>query len=105
MGETVTREQIGAFRRDGAIALRGILGADEVATLARGVERNLADLSPLAINATRPGEPGAFVEDFRNWQRIPEYGAAIRESGRAWRRPPKRARRSTIRCSRSSRRP
>jgi ectoine hydroxylase-related dioxygenase (phytanoyl-CoA dioxygenase family) len=83
MGETVTREQIGAFRRDGAVALRGILGADEVATLARGVERNLADLSPLAINATRPGEPGAFVEDFRNWRRIPEYGAVIRESGLA----------------------
>ena len=72
-----------AFRRDGAVLLRGVLTPTEVATLEAGVERNLADLSPLGMNATRPGEPGAFVEDFRNWQRIPEYERVIRESARA----------------------
>jgi hypothetical protein len=76
----VTEEQVGAYQRDGVVVLRGILGHDEVATLERGVERNLADLSPLGMNATRPGEPGAFVEDFRNWQRIPEYAEVIRGS-------------------------
>ena len=70
---SVTEEQVRAFQRDGVAVLRGILTGAEVATLERGVERNLADLSPLGMNATRPGEPGAFVEDFRNWQRIPEY--------------------------------
>jgi ectoine hydroxylase-related dioxygenase (phytanoyl-CoA dioxygenase family) len=68
------------FRRDGAVLLPGLLDEDEVATLARGVERNLADLGPLGMNATRPGDPGAFVEDFRNWDRIPEYEQVIRES-------------------------
>ncbi len=68
------------FRRDGVVVLRDLLGVDELEVLARGVERNLADLSPLALNATRPGEPGAFIEDFRNWQRIPEYEQVIRES-------------------------
>jgi ectoine hydroxylase-related dioxygenase (phytanoyl-CoA dioxygenase family) len=60
--------------------IRDLLDAVELATLARGVERNLADLGPLALNATRPGEPGAFIEDFRNWQRIPEYEQVIRDS-------------------------
>jgi ectoine hydroxylase-related dioxygenase (phytanoyl-CoA dioxygenase family) len=77
---SVTEEQVRAFQRDGVAVLRGILTGAEVATLERGVERNLADLSPLGMNATRPGEPGAFVEDFRNWQRIPEYAEAIRAS-------------------------
>ena len=35
------------------------------------------------MNATKPGEPGAFVEDFRNWQRIPEYEQVFRESALA----------------------
>ena len=32
------------------------------------------------MNATKPGEPGAFIEDFRNWQRIGEYEEVIRGS-------------------------
>jgi ectoine hydroxylase-related dioxygenase (phytanoyl-CoA dioxygenase family) len=35
------------------------------------------------MNATAPGAPGAFVEDFRNWQRIDEYEQVIRESALA----------------------
>jgi ectoine hydroxylase-related dioxygenase (phytanoyl-CoA dioxygenase family) len=76
----VTEAQVAAFQRDGAVVLRRILDAHEVRTLERGVERNLAELSPLGMNATRPGEPGAFVEDFRNWERIPEYAELIRGS-------------------------
>jgi ectoine hydroxylase-related dioxygenase (phytanoyl-CoA dioxygenase family) len=73
-------DAVGAFRRDGVVVLRGLLGPESLETLARGVERNLAALSPLGMNATRPGEPGAFIEDFRNWQRIPEYEDVIRNS-------------------------
>jgi len=69
-----------AFARDGVVVLRGLLAEDEVCTLVRGVDRNLADLSPLGMNATEPGKPGAFVEDFRNWQRIEEYEQVIRGS-------------------------
>src|SRR5690349_1142027 len=77
------QEQIDAFRRDGAVLLRGVLTPDEVETLRAGVERNLASLGPLGMNATKPGDPGAFVEDFRNWQRIPEYEQVFRESALA----------------------
>jgi ectoine hydroxylase-related dioxygenase (phytanoyl-CoA dioxygenase family) len=79
----IDRELVDTFRRDGVVLLGGLLDEGEVATLAAGVERNLAELSPLGINGTRPGEPGAFVEDFRNWQRIPEYERVIRESALA----------------------
>jgi ectoine hydroxylase-related dioxygenase (phytanoyl-CoA dioxygenase family) len=79
----VSGEQVEAFRRDGAVLLRGALTPDEVELLRAGVERNLADLGELAINATRPGDPGAFVEDFRNWQRIPEYEQVFRGSALA----------------------
>jgi ectoine hydroxylase-related dioxygenase (phytanoyl-CoA dioxygenase family) len=79
----VTDADAAAFRRDGVVLLRGLLSAEEVATLERGVERNLAEPSPLAINATPEGEPGAFVEDFRNWRRIPEYEDVIRGSALA----------------------
>src|SRR3954452_2764080 len=73
----------GDFRRDGVVLLRGVLGPDALRLLAAGVERNLRDLSPLGMNATKPGAPGAFVEDFRNWERIPEYGEVIAGSALA----------------------
>ena len=72
-----------AFQRNGVALLKGVLTPDEVETLRAGVERNLADLGPLGMNATKPGEPGAFVEDFRNWHRIPEYERVFRESALA----------------------
>jgi ectoine hydroxylase-related dioxygenase (phytanoyl-CoA dioxygenase family) len=62
------------FRRDGAVALRGVLTDLEVEQLRAGVERNLASPSPLAI------QEGAFFEDFRNWDRIPEFESVIRGS-------------------------
>jgi ectoine hydroxylase-related dioxygenase (phytanoyl-CoA dioxygenase family) len=71
---------VDAFRSEGAVVLRNLLATEELEMLARGVDRNLAAPSPLAMNATRPGKPGAFIEDFRNWQRIPEYERVIRES-------------------------
>jgi ectoine hydroxylase-related dioxygenase (phytanoyl-CoA dioxygenase family) len=76
----LTDAEVEDFRREGVVMLRGVLSDDEVGTLGRGVEANLADLSPLGMNATEPGKPGAFVEDFRNWRRIPEYEAIIRSS-------------------------
>ena len=52
------------YARQGAVVLRGVLTPDEVATLARGIERNLAHLSPLAMVASQADDPGKFVEDF-----------------------------------------
>ena len=71
----VTPELVAAFQRDGAVCLRGILQPDEVAVLARGIDANLAAPSPRAIVASRPDDPGFFIEDFCNWQENPDYRA------------------------------
>ena len=61
------------FASDGAVLLRGVLTPAEVAQLARGIEHNLARLSPLALVASEPDDPGRFVEDFCTWQDNPNY--------------------------------
>jgi ectoine hydroxylase-related dioxygenase (phytanoyl-CoA dioxygenase family) len=64
---------ISDFHRDGAAVIRNAFTTTELALLERGIERNMADPSSLAIVASRPEDPGYFIEDFCNWQRVPEY--------------------------------
>lgn len=64
---------IAQFRAEGCTVVRGLFSADEVETVRRGIERNLADPGPLFGVASRDDDPGRFVEDFCNWQRIAEY--------------------------------
>jgi ectoine hydroxylase-related dioxygenase (phytanoyl-CoA dioxygenase family) len=64
---------IAAFRRDGAVCIRGLLNAAELALLTRGIDANLAAPSPRAKVASRPDDPGFFIEDFCNWPHIPAY--------------------------------
>lgn len=61
------------FQRDGAVVLRQVLDAGEVARLAQGIDHNLAHPSPLAMVASEPDDPGRFVEDFCTWQDNPAY--------------------------------
>ena len=76
----LTPDLIEDFRRDGAVRVRGAFTRDEVALVERGIERNLAEPSERAIVASRDEDAGRFVEDFCNWQRIPEYEQFIRGS-------------------------
>ena len=76
----VSREQADEFRRDGVTVVRGLFTPDEVATIERGIEQNLADPGPLFKVASRPDDPGRFVEDFCNWQRIDAYRQVAFES-------------------------
>ena len=69
-----------SFARDGAVALRGLLNAGELAQLTAGIEHNLANLSPLALVASQADDPGRFVEDFCTWQANPAYAAALQHS-------------------------
>lgn len=71
----VTPDVVADFQRDGAVRLRGILQPDEVARLARGIDANLAAPSPRAIVASRPDDPGFFIEDFCNWPDNADYRA------------------------------
>jgi hypothetical protein len=71
---------VAAFQRDGAVFIRGLLNADELALLASGIETNLAAPSPRAKIASRPDDPGFFIEDFCNWQEIDAYRRFIVDS-------------------------
>jgi len=73
-------ETIQAFARDGAVVVRGALTPDELTLLAQGIEHNLADLSPLALVASEPDDPGRFVEDFCTWQTNGAYRRILTES-------------------------
>lgn len=68
------------YQRDGAVVLRGVLNAEQVALLSQGIEHNLANLSPLAQVASRGDDPGCFIEDFCTWQSNPAYESILRES-------------------------
>lgn len=68
------------YARQGAVVLRGVLTPDEVALLARGIEHNLAHLSPLAQVASRADDPGKFVEDFCTWQHNADYAQLMQHS-------------------------
>jgi ectoine hydroxylase-related dioxygenase (phytanoyl-CoA dioxygenase family) len=68
------------FERDGAVVLRGVLNQPWLERLERGIERNLARLSPLAVVASEPDDPGRFVEDFCTWQDNPDYREVLCDS-------------------------
>ena len=68
--ERVTDQMVQDFQRDGAVCIRQLLNADEVALLREGIDANLAAPSPRAKVASRPDDPGRFFEDFCNWQDI-----------------------------------
>ncbi len=76
----VTPDVQAAYTRDGAVCLRQLLTPDEVALLTQGLDANLAQPSARAIVASRPDDPGFFIEDFCNWQTNPAYRRFIVES-------------------------
>ncbi len=66
-----------AYARDGAVCLRGLLTPAELSLLRAGIDANLAAPSPRAIVASRPDDPGFFIEDFCNWREIAPYRELI----------------------------
>jgi len=76
----VDHETVAEFRANGAVVVRGLFTPDEVAAVERGIERNLADPSPLFLVASRDDDPGRFVEDFCSWDRIEEFREIAFES-------------------------
>ncbi len=69
----LAQQTVDDFARDGAVVLRGVLTPAEVALLAEGIEHNLAHPSALAAVASRPDDPGRFIEDFCTWQQNDAY--------------------------------
>lgn len=77
---TVDTRLVEEYRAHGIVVVRGLLTPDEVALVERGIERNLAEPGPMFKVASRNDDPGRFVEDFCNWQRIDEFRRIAFES-------------------------
>ena len=71
---------IEAFNRDGAVCLRQVLRPADVALLREGIDANLRHPSTRAKIASRPDDPGRFIEDFCSWQENEHYRRFIFES-------------------------
>lgn len=76
----VTDDVVASYWRDGAVCIRGLFSPAEIALCEAGIEANLRQPSPRAIVASRPEDPGFFIEDFCNWQRIAAYRLLVTES-------------------------
>jgi len=81
--EVADADTVAAFQADGAVVLRGLLKPAEVAVLREGIDANLAAPSPRALVASRPDDPGFFIEDFCNWADNPQYRQVIFNSALA----------------------
>jgi ectoine hydroxylase-related dioxygenase (phytanoyl-CoA dioxygenase family) len=79
----ITSADIEAFERDGAVCLRNLFTPEDIELLREGVEANLAHPSPRAKVASRPDDPGFFIEDFCNWRDNVAYRRFIFETGLA----------------------
>jgi len=76
----IDSQTVESFQRDGAACLRGLFTPAEMSLLTKGIDQNLAHLSPRAKVASRPDDPGRFVEDFCTWQDNEFYRRFIFES-------------------------
>lgn len=76
----ITQDDIDYYRGNGAVVVRGLCTVNEISLLQNGIARNMAEPSSLAIVASQPEDPGYFIEEFCNWQRIAEYKKFIMES-------------------------
>jgi ectoine hydroxylase-related dioxygenase (phytanoyl-CoA dioxygenase family) len=74
------KSTVADYQREGAVVLRGVLSPDQVELLAQGIAHNLTHLSPLALVASQPDDPGRFVEDFCTWQSNAAYESIMRTS-------------------------
>ena len=75
---TIAEADVTAFRRDGAVALRGLFGRDWVERVREGIARNLAEPGPYARQYGAGGK--GFFGDYCNWRRIPEYRDFVLDS-------------------------
>ncbi|MEL6795093.1 MAG: deoxygenase, partial [Pseudomonadota bacterium] len=76
----ISDEDVAAFRRDGAVALRSVFRGEWTDMLASAMEASLAAPGPNYVNhAKTPGAP-AYHEDFWSWETRPEFRDFVHNS-------------------------
>ncbi|MDG1367867.1 MAG: phytanoyl-CoA dioxygenase family protein [Acidimicrobiales bacterium] len=82
MARPLDTDTVVAFKRDGAVCLRGVF-SEWIDTLAEGVERNEIEPSSAFAENVPTGERGRFWDDYCNWNRIPAFERFAFESAAA----------------------
>jgi ectoine hydroxylase-related dioxygenase (phytanoyl-CoA dioxygenase family) len=76
----ITDAEVAAYRRDGAVLLRGLFHPDWIDLLAEAVEQDKRSPGPMVRHNTPAGQPGEFFVDFQLWQRWPGARRFVLES-------------------------
>lgn len=76
MSVRVSAEDVESYRRDGFVVLRGVVPSEVLASLAIGVDKNMASPSEWTNDYTPKGAGGRFFDDYVSWQRITEFEKA-----------------------------
>ena len=72
MKTLLTQSEIQDFKDDGVVVLRGVFN-EWIDTLSKGADFHIKNPSEGALIHKGKDLQGKFLEDFCNWQRIPEY--------------------------------
>ena len=70
-----------AFRRDGAVLVKGVAEQPWLLRLAEAIDANHADPGPFRSDYTAPDASGSFWGDYCNWQRFDAYREFALHSG------------------------
>jgi len=77
----VTETDIARYQRDGALCVRKAFDRHWVDVVAAGIERNVTEPSDYAGTLKEnETDAGGFVDDYCNWQRIPEFADFVYHS-------------------------
>ncbi|MEO0484403.1 MAG: phytanoyl-CoA dioxygenase family protein [Pseudomonadota bacterium] len=80
MGIQLAPSDVAAFKRDGAVRLKGCFSQHWIDTLSAGIDADLAQPTGNLANHTADPDAPAYLEDYWAWSKIPEFEAFVRES-------------------------
>jgi ectoine hydroxylase-related dioxygenase (phytanoyl-CoA dioxygenase family) len=79
-GADLDPDAVAAYRRDGVVCLRGVLGNEFLDLSARGIARNLERPGPHFKDYSTAGPPKSYATDLWVWRSFPEFERVLFDS-------------------------
>ena len=77
--ESISEQDVEDFWRDGAVALRGVIGDNWLELLAQGIEKTVERPTPYGRVQSKPEDPGWFFTDYYMWRQYAEFETVARD--------------------------